>query len=358
MSEKNALTITILGSDLRSGRGVGDFARRVELELKSREQRCRIEDQMGAKSEFRPPAESEIVFLQFVPYAWHRRGLIGPKVRTEIVARCAGRPTAIFMHELWIGESKSDHWRNRLTGWWQRRGVLRLLKQLAPKLVITSIPAYRSILASHGVDAQLLALPSNLPGVTQEDRREARAWMESRGLGDDQLVTIGGVFGAIHPEWNPADAIIEWGRASAANGRDAILLVLGNSGPAAQQVLVRLAEKNPSVRVEYTGVLPPKKMSALIEQTTVGFATTPWALIGKSGSVAAFRSSGVPVVVTRNDWSWRRGPTPETKESPGLRLWNPGFDWDQIESERIPAGSSIEQTVEGLLDFLKRAKAL
>ena len=50
----------------------------------------------------------------------------------------------------------------------------------------------------------------------------------------------------------------------------------------------------------------------------MGIATTPWALIDKSGSVTAMLEHGLPVVVTRQDWSLRHEKIPEAFSHPLL----------------------------------------
>lgn len=352
MTKKIVPSIAVLSADLRPARGVGDFARLVASEMAERGVKCVIEDRRGRE----PPEEArlagECVFLQFVPYAWQPRGLIGAAVRAEIIKRCDGRDAVVYMHELWIGESRRDDWKNRLVGWWQRRGVLRLLRALQPKLVLTSIPVYQAMLNRHGIKAELLSLPSNLPAPTETDRVDAQSWLVARKLDDRNPIALGGVFGAIHPEWRPVSALREWVKSGRTEGRESVLIVLGNNGVAAQGVLKDLGEEVANLRIERAGALSAGLLAALIERLELGFATTPWNLIGKSGSVAAFRAAGVPVVVTRNDWEWRGGTVPERGGAVGLRLWQRGFDWNRLMSEKTRSGGEIAETVARLQKFM------
>lgn len=321
--------ITLCGADLRGGQGVGDFARGVAAEWRRDGWAVALADRGGCEGEAGAGAG---VFLQFVPYAWHAWGWVGAGVRREIAGFCAGRRTAVFMHELWVGESTGDALRRRWLGWWQRRGVVRLLRCLKPVAIVTSNMVYRAILAREGFEAEVWQLPGNLPSPTAADEKMAGEWWAERRLGGAQVAAV---FGAIHPEWDGAAALRSWCEAAAARGREGVLLTLGRNGPAAEVGLARLAAAVPALRIERLAARAAGPLAAVLAKATVGVATTPWALIDKSGTVAAFRERGVPVVVTRDDWRWRRGETPVRAEEPGLRRWRAGLDWDALLAERV-----------------------
>jgi hypothetical protein len=46
-------------------------------------------------------------------------------------------------------------------------------------------------------------------------------------------------------------------------------------------------------------------ISQLLQNADFGIATSPWQLIGKSGSAAAMLDHGLPVIVNRDDWHLR-----------------------------------------------------
>lgn len=352
ISNKTITSVAVLGADLRPSRGVGDFARRVASELKRQGLGGTIEDRTSGELAEHAVAEPQGVFLQFVPYAWQLKGIIGADQRAEIIQRCAGRRVVVYMHELWVGESRNERWRNRLVGWWQRRGVVRLLEALRPESIVTSNSAYQAVLAMNGLDAEVLPLPSNLPEPSEADLNEATAWLEERELFEKGQFELGAVFGVIHPEWNPVAAVQEWSDMARAHGRQPVLLTLGKSGLAAKPILEQLQREVKGLRVERAGALTAGLLAALIRRVELGFATTPWNLIGKSGSAAAFRAAGVPVLVTRHDWVWRRGHLSPPQARAGLRLWHPNFDWDQLLAERAPDGISTAEIVDRLRRIL------
>ena len=94
--------------------------------------------------------------------------------------------------------------------------------------------------------------------------------------------------------------------------------------------------------------------AGLLAECDLGVATSPWALIGKSGSVAAFLEAGLPVVVTRGEWRRRRGGTPEPEAHPLLFKWTGagGADWGRWLSARRGAEPRLEATADAWLQRL------
>lgn len=66
------------------------------------------------------------------------------------------------------------------------------------------------------------------------------------------------------------------------------------------------------------GQLAAADVSKALQGLDLGIATSPWSVAGKSGTIAAMLEHGVPVVVTRNDFQLREGPTPEPRPHPLL----------------------------------------
>src|SRR6201995_2483307 len=70
------------------------------------------------------------------------------------------------------------------------------------------------------------------------------------------------------------------------------------------------------LKTEYKGHLEavvvgekePAELSRLLQTLDFGIGTHPWALLGKSGAVAAMLDHGLPVIVPRDDWVLRVRP--------------------------------------------------
>lgn len=283
------------------------------------------------------------VSLQWVSYAWHPRGLpwSTPAHLASLVPAAARRH--LMAHELWVGENASAPALDRLL--WhplQRLITRRLLATWRPALVHTSNPVYAILLAELGVTASILPLPGNLPAPSADDHRAARAWLTRAGLGGESPPALAAVFGTLHPAWDASDALASWIAHQAAQNRPAALLVLGRTGPAASARLAALRSRVPDLPVVIVGEQPAPLLAGLLATCSLGLATGPWALVGKSGTAAALLEAGLPVLATDDTWQRRRGPTPPPVSHPRLHLWNSRepFNWPPFLASR--ADSSAE----------------
>ena len=221
--------------------------------------------------------------LQFVNYGFHPRGsAMGTAVRLRRLF--AGWPVQVFLHELWIGEETAASWKHRLLGWWQRRGVLSLLRTLDTRVIHTSNATYVHRLARYGLTAKRLPLFGSLPLPTTAHREKKDA------------LTFA-LFGTLHPVW-PAEPLFTQLRALQ---RPIDIVHAGNIG-AGEALWSRLdSTYGATFRFRRLGRLPSQALADFFASADFGVATTPWAIIGKSASVAAMLDCGLPVIVNRDD---------------------------------------------------------
>jgi hypothetical protein len=225
----------------------------------------------------------DFVSLQFVAFGFHPRGLVGQASR-HLRALLAGWPTHVFLHELWLGEECGSPWKHRGVGWLQRRGVLALLDRLQPHVIHTSNSAYVHLLARRGIVARRLPLFGSLPSPAFES-----------GPAKESMTFV--LFGTLHPVW-PADRLFGQLRRL---GHPVAIHHAGQigSGEALWQKLNETWERDFEFR--RLGRLAPQDLANVFAAADFGLATTPWALIGKSASVAAMLDCGLPVIVNRDD---------------------------------------------------------
>lgn len=340
-----AADLLLLAARLDQG-GVADHVRALAGALR----RPGILVRTAARGETPPPpapGHDARALLHFVCYGWAGRGILGAREIAALRAACAGRRLSIYFHELWIGEARGEPLKHRVVGLLQRRGIRRLLAALRPAHVLTSNPVYAAMLAGLGHPAEVLPLPGNLPPPGADARGAARDWLAARGTGAPEARAA--LFGTLHPEWRGEEAVAAWCDDAARRGLAPRLLALGRLGPAAPARLASLRAAAPALRVDETGPSPAPLLAGLLAGCELGFATSPWALLGKSGSAAAFLEAGLPVLVTRDDWRRRRGPTPLPAERAGLRLWpadGRAFAWDAFLAARGAAAPSLDRVTE------------
>ena len=257
----------------------------------------RVREARGWLDSFAP----DFVSLQFVCYGFEPRGLAG-RVTPHLRTLLSGWPLQVFMHELWLGEERGASWKDRAVGWLQRRGILTLLRDLDVRLVHTSNTTYAQLLERRGVFARHLPLFGSLPlpSASQEPPK-----------GHLALV----LFGTLHPVWPPEPLF-----SMLPSDRRAVLTHVGNIG-SGTALWDRLATQyQSSLSFHRLGELPPQQIADVFAQSHFGIATTPWALIGKSASVAGMLDMGLPVIVNRDEEAYPGLPTPKPEDPFLFRL--------------------------------------
>jgi glycosyltransferase involved in cell wall biosynthesis len=237
-------------------------------------------------TEFAPDGIS----LQFVCYGFHPRGLVG-RIAVHLRVLLAGWPVQIFFHELWLGDEIGAPWKDRAVGWLQRRGVFNLLRQIDVRAVQTSNAAYVHLLTRHGIRARRLPMFGSLPLP-----RPAAA----RAANPPTFV----FFGTLHPVWPPEPFFTHLRTLNV----PVILAHVGRIGSGANLWTQLEREYGTHFTFRRAGELPPPEIAAFFAEADFGIATTPWALIGKSASVAAMLDCGLPVIVNRDDVQYRGLP--------------------------------------------------
>jgi hypothetical protein len=320
--------IFVCGS-LEPGRdGVGDYTRRLAKELIRQGHECRLTalndqhitevigfdrslHQDGIPSlrlpaitrwkERTPLAHKWIqdftpdwISLQYVPYSFQRKGLpIGIGSRLKCIAPDA--KWHIMLHELWIGMEMGTPLRKRLVGEAQRMLIRRLLKGHKFDKISTQSLLYVAQLKSLRVQPRHLPLFGNIP-------RQPSSSTSSRG---DQTPLHFVLFGGIHQNAPISEFAHECAAYGTATGRKVRLTLAGRSGTEGKRW--EAAWRAAGLMVEVVGECSTLELSHLFQSASFGIATTPLALIEKSGSAAAMREHSLPVISVSRSWIARGG---------------------------------------------------
>lgn len=310
-------------------------------------ERGEIEAARRALDRFAPDWRS----LQMVCYGYDRRGfLLGSRERL-LALRGAGKRHIMF-HELWVGAGQSSTFKERATGWLQRRLLSRVIADWAPNVMHTSNPAYRALLASHGFKAGELPLPGGIPILCEPQLTQRIDLLRDRFMVAPHSTParlIAGVFGSIHESWADKPWLQALLAACRASGRDLALVQIGRPGALGRRIWDELRARH-GVGVEFLelGELDAEDVSAAMRLLDLGIATTPWALVGKSSSVAAMLEHGLPVVVPREDFRLRSIPTPEPTPHPLL------YRLDQDFLRRVRGGGPLRGQVRAREEMYNR----
>jgi len=270
------------------------------------------------------------VSLQFVPYGFHPKGLPWRFAR-DFEPMIGARPLQIMFHELWIGNATGASWKDRLIGALQRRCILRMLRRLKPKLLHTSNATYVRLLERRGFTALPLPLFGNIPVSDTAPDAALPPEISDAGVPSDACGRSGwwlGVFFAtLHPEWKPEPLLPILRGAANRAGKRICLISAGRQGAAGEALWEQMTrEYGRDFLFVRTGEQAAERISALLQIANFGVVSTPWNLIGKSGSAAAMLDHGLPVIVTRKEETAEASPVSETPPEPLFHRCDPALE--------------------------------
>jgi hypothetical protein len=237
------------------------------------------------------------VSLQFVPFGFHPKGLPFGLPR-QLKAIIGSRPLHWMFHELWVLWRFPLSLRKRLLGQGQKLCIRRCLRKLKPPAVATQLPLYQAELKKIGVAADVLPLHGNIP-VCPKDK--ADQWLSGRckNLAGRKWVKAG-FFGNILPTLNPSLFAARVAELKV-DGNELLFLSAGKIGEASLKLWHALAlEHEASATFLKLGELNEHEASLYFSALDHGLTSYPPELMGKSGSVAAMREHGLPVISCGN----------------------------------------------------------
>jgi len=228
-----------------------------------------------------------------------------------------------MFHELWIGDSTTYGWKDRAVGYFQKRLILHTARRLRPVIVHTTTPVYRHLLRAGGIHSELLPLFGNIPLVQSNEpswiyNQLRRHHIDITPANRDKFI-FAGIFGSVHPELDPNPFLDRLLQVARKTERVPVLLAVGRIGAAGARLLAGVASRyGADLPCFGLGEQPPELISQFLQTLDFGIATSPWALIEKSGATAAMLDHGLPVAVPRDDWRLRSGTTPQPTPNPLL----------------------------------------
>jgi hypothetical protein len=306
----------------------------------------------------RPP---DWLSLQFVPYGFHPKGLVGGLDERLAPLAATARHVHVMLHELWIGAERGASLKHRMVGFLQRRGVTSLVRRLSPGVIHTTNDAYRSLSEAVGIRAKLLPLCGSIPIATHTDPQ----WLET------EFLKLGvpaahvkpreecwwfGMFGSLHPEWAPEPVFSHIAEAASRAHRRVVVSAIGRQG--AGTPLWRSLQERYGSRFAFAalGERSPREVSMFLQGLDYGIATTPWQLIGKSATVAAMVDHGLPVIVSRDDVRLRLSQEPRSSAEPLLYRMDAQLPrWLLGQSSRAPARDGLARLADTFLSDLSAA---
>ncbi|HEY3855120.1 MAG TPA: hypothetical protein VGO67_12065 [Verrucomicrobiae bacterium] len=263
------------------------------------------------------------ISLQFVPFAFHPKGLCFGLGR-RLATLSSNVSWHIMFHELWLGLAKKSSVKHQFWGALQRLIMLDLLSRLRPQVVHTHAEPYLKVLHGAGVKASILPIFGNIPRVNGDAWRDLLEPLAAQAMGHPQdraNLYMAGVFGGVHPEWDANQTISTLLPLVKRFQKRLVLVFLGRNNLNAKEFARLKSMSGNCADIILVGERPSHEISKILQSLDLGLATTPLQIIQKSGSIATMLEHGLHVLVTRDDWRLR-GATAHQVE-PTSRLLSP-----------------------------------
>lgn len=243
--------------------------------------------------------DAEWLSLQFVPFSFHPKGLCFD-LGGLLQPLGHGRAWHFMFHELWVGMDTEASLKHVWWGKAQQYIIKKLIQRLRPRAIHTQTLLYQAQLAQMGFASGHLPLFANISntagGLGAFNTVNQAVSSSTKAI---NLV----VFGNIHvgaPVDKLAQDAAQYARA---NDTAVTLVLMGRCGN--EQARWATTWQAAGLPVEILGELEPARISEVLLTSSLGIATTPAVLIGKSGTAAAMQEHGLPVLCVAHAWQPR-----------------------------------------------------
>lgn len=238
----------------------------------------------------------EFISLQYVGFSFQPKGI--PLIFGFRLAKLGrGRKWHFMFHELWVGAGKSSPKMHLVWGFFQRQIIVLILSTLKPMAIHTQSHLYKEMLSSLGAPAKYLPLFGNILKIKEQKGKSKRLEM-----GKENLTTFV-VFGTVHPDVPIQAFVNELVNYSKNKGRSFELIMVGRCG-VQQEHWVKCWE-GAGFNVRIFGEQDASFISNILTTSSFGISTSAYYMIEKSGTVAAMREHGLPVICIGKEWKPR-----------------------------------------------------
>ena len=218
-------------------------------------------------------------------YAFHPKGLpFGIEKQLKIIGE--SRRWHIMFHELWLGLKQGDPIKYSIIGFLQEGIVKGLLRKLTPDKVHTHTRFYEYHLRKLNLEPDYLPLFSNIPFIKKEIIK-SKLHIEKKTLV---------MFGLIHPEAPISSFVKEVSHVSELEKLYQYRFIfVGKSGKYINNWVYELKKHN--LEFEVLGELSEIEISHILQDSDYAITTNQVFVVEKSGTVAAMREHGLPVLI-------------------------------------------------------------
>lgn len=300
---------------------------------------CRKQKLSAVISFFQP----DWISFQYVPYSFHPKGLPFFLARW-LHSFSTSASWHLMAHELWV--EPFEKFPNVVLSNLQRLIFCQINTAINPKCIHTSNSAYKVRINKLGISASVLKIFPNIPISplpASSGNHRSKSWVFA-------------FFGSVHKEWKYKHFFERLSQACLIHGISRCrFLIIGNSGSFIERIILEYQASN-CLECEFRilGYLTSSDIAKCLQDVDFGITTTPSHLIGKSGSVSAMLSYGLPVIVPRV-----RMPFDAWVDTYAARnqfiLLDSKFEERMGYSYKFPASNPLSETALQLINSLSKS---
>jgi len=268
-------------------------------------------ERVSLAKEFIDNFKPDWLSLQFVIFSFDKRGL--PFTFAKHFAELSKNVKLhIMFHELWVGMNTDASLRHKAWGFTQRHVIKSLVRKLKPLVISTQNTVYQTILNQEGIPSFHLPLFGNI-------ENKSAVFSDIPLVKSRDTITIL-VFGTIHPD----SLIDQFAKEASLYAKESFtkmhMILIGRSG-AEQNEFSRIWTSY-GFSIDLLGEQDEEVISRKLSSATFGISTTTFAMIEKSGTVAAMIEHHLPVLCIAK--LWRRKRIDGIKAPQGIFQYNVG----------------------------------
>ena len=225
---------------------------------------------------------ADIYSFQFAPYLFSPKGLIGNSL-LYLAKSLKDKKNHINFHEIWIGAYPKASMKERLIGWRQKREIIKFLNLTKPYSITCSNAASLDRLKSANIKADYLYLFGNIP-FSQSDGKRIKT-----------LIKVA-IFGTPYDKF-PYDLLFrKLHEFSDIENKRIELKIIGRQRESKGLALIKNLSQKFKCSICECGEQSTESISHEFQSCDLGICTTPYDILGKSGTTAAMLEHGLPVV--------------------------------------------------------------
>jgi len=253
---------------------------RLSSQLKLSSKQKILQDRID---EFKP----EIIFLQYVPYAYHKKGMPLKFAKMIGTLNTSGE-WMIMVHEPYIGGKLTA--KGKFVQFAQQKALKRIVKKTAPRRVFTSIKKYEEALADINIVSSILPLFGNIEFAEEDSQKET--------------TELSGVYFGAPPKKENYHLFKE-GLENVSSSYALRISLCGKTSSSEFFSYLKYSFRDKNIELGNLGELEESELSKLFSQSDFGIARISPNLIGKSGSAISFLEHGlklwIPLAKTQDE---------------------------------------------------------